>query len=129
MAVAFLIDSFVWSRAIAASTMAALIYLLGIPSALSGSEGFFGARLKEIIGMTWFDAADYLASNWLLTLGGIGISLFVGWQLNSQQRFREFSNSSRIGSLSWLYCCWLLVIRWLSPSVIVLIMLHNLGVL
>ena len=129
MAVAFLIDSLGWSRSAATSTMAALIYLLGIPSALSGGEGFFGAGLKQMLGMTWFDAADYLASNWLLTLGGIGISLFVGWQLNSHQRLSEFSDSSRIGTLPWLYSFWLLVIRWLSPSVIVLIMLHNLGVL
>ncbi|MEM8830331.1 MAG: sodium-dependent transporter [Cyanobacteria bacterium P01_G01_bin.19] len=129
MAVAFLMDSFGWSRPMAASTMAASIYLLGIPSALSGSEGFFGAGVKQFIGMTWFDLADYLVSNWLLTLGGIGISLFVGWQLDSHQRSREFSNHSQIGSRPWLYSFWLLVIRWLSPIVIVLIMLYNLGVL
>ncbi|NER28084.1 MAG: sodium-dependent transporter [Symploca sp. SIO1C4] len=128
MAVAFLIDSLSWSRSVAGFTMAIFIYLLGIPSAISGGTGFFGAGLKQSLGMTWFEGADYLASNWLLPLGGIGISLFVGWQLNSHQRLNEFSNNSRIGSLAWLYSSWLLIIRWLSPIVITIIMLHNLGV-
>ena len=129
MAVAFLIDSLGWSRSVAASTMGAFIYLLGIPSAVSGGEGFFGAGFKQIFGMTWFDTADYLASNWLLPLGGIGISLFVGWRLNSQQRALEFKDGSRLGSWQGLYFCWLLAMRWLSPIVIVLVMLHNLGIL
>ena len=129
MAVAFVIDSLGWSRSKATLVMTMFIYLLGMPSALSGGKGFFGTGLKNIIGMTWFDAADYLASNWLLTLGGIGISLFIGWQLNTQQRQEEFSNYSRIGSISWLYPAWLILIRWLAPIVIVLIMLHSLGLL
>ena len=129
MAVAFLIDSCGWSRTLATSVMAGFIYLLGIPSALSGGNGFFGAGLKQILGMTWFDTADYLVSNWLLTLGGIGISLFVGWQLDNHRRAREFSSNSQVGSLNWLYTFWLFVVRWLSPIGIVLIMLYNLGVL
>ncbi len=129
MPVAFLIDSWGWSRSVAASTMGGFIYLLGIPSAFSGGEGFFGAGLKQILGMTWFDAADYLTSNWLLPLGGIGISLFVGWRLNSQQRATEFRDGSRLGSWQGLYFLWVLAIRWLSPIVIVLIMLYNLEIL
>ncbi|WP_019507862.1 sodium-dependent transporter [Pleurocapsa sp. PCC 7319] len=127
MAVSFLIDSLGWSRTLAASTMGGFIYLLGIPSALSGGSGFFGAGLKQLIGMSWFDAADYLSSNWLLPLGGIGISLFIGWRLNPQLRTLEFQDGSRLGSKSGLYSGWLLVVRWLSPIVIVLVMLYNLG--
>ncbi|MEM7760384.1 MAG: sodium-dependent transporter [Cyanobacteria bacterium P01_A01_bin.40] len=129
MAVAFLIDSCGWTRKIATATMAGLIYLLGIPAALSGGEGFFGTKLEQMIGMTWFDAADYLVSNWLLTLGSIGISLFIGWQLDSQQRLNQFKDNSRLGSRSWLYTFWFLIIRWFAPFFIVLIMLYNLGVL
>lgn len=128
MTVAFLMDSWGFSRPLATLTITIFVYLLGIPSALSGGEGFFGAGLEQMLGRTWFDAADYLASNWLIPLGGIGISLFVGWQLNSRQRLSEFSDNSRIGSLTWLYSLWLLIIRWLSPIIITLIMLHNLGV-
>ena len=129
MAVAFLIDSLGWSRSVAAATMGGFIYLLGIPSALSGGNGFFGKGLEQIIGMNWFDAADYLASNWLLPLGGIGISLFVGWGMNFEQRFNEFQAGSTVGSIPRLYSSWLAIIRWLCPLVIVLVMLYNLKIL
>lgn len=118
---AFLIDSLGWSRSMAASCCAALIYVLGFPSAVSGGAGFWGEGLKQTLGMTWFDTVDYLASNWLLPLGGIGISLFVGWRLTYQQRKQE------LGSLPWLYPVLVFLIRWLIPVAIVLVMLHALG--
>ena len=129
MAVAFLIDSCGWSRTVATVTIGIFIYLLGIPSALSGGTGFFGAELTSSIGMNWFDTADYLTTNWLLPLGGIGISLFVGWQWNRRLQQQEFSTGSKLGSLNWLYLTWRWALRWLCPLAIVLIMLYNLKVL
>ena len=128
MSVAFLIDSYGCSRAIATVTMGIFIYLLGIPSALSGGTGFFGKGLIDSIGMNWFDAADYLTTNWLLPLGGIGMSLFVGWQWNKQLQQQEFITGS-IGSLTWLYIAWRSALRWLCPLAIALVMLYNLKVL
>lgn len=78
--------------------------------------------------MSWFDAADYLTSNWLLPLGGIGSSLFVGWQWNQEQKIDEFKAGSQLGSTAWLYSAWLKILRWLCPLVIILIMLYNLQV-
>ena len=129
MSVAFLIDSCGWSRAIATVTMGIFIYLLGIPSALSGGTGFFGTGLTSSIGMNWFDAADYLATNWLLPLGGIGMSLFVGWQWNRELQQHEFTTGSKFGSLTWLYVAWRSALRWLCPLAIVFIMLYNFKVL
>lgn len=120
---AFLIDSLGWSRPLSATFCAALIYALGLPSAVSGGEGFWGEGLKQIIGMTWFDTVDYLASNWLLPIGGIGISLFVGWRLTSAQRKME------LGSFPWLYAVLVFLLRWLIPVAIVFVMLHALGIL
>ncbi|MEL6493857.1 MAG: sodium-dependent transporter [Cyanobacteria bacterium J06623_7] len=129
MAVAFLIDSFGFSRAIATLSMGTFIYLLGLPAALSGGTGFFGAELIELMGKSWFDGADYLATNWLLPLGGIGMSLFVGWQWQLELQKKEFTTASRIGSLTWLYIAWRTALRWLCPAAIVLIMLYNLQLL
>ena len=129
MSVSSLIDSWGWSRKIATMAMGAFIYLLGIPSCLSGGTGFFGAGLEQSIGMNWFDAADYLSSNWLLPLGGIGISLFMGWGWRDGQQKSEFAAGSQLGSISGVYSAWLFVLRWLCPLVIVLIMLYNLQVL
>ena len=120
---AFLIDSLGWSRPRAAALCAGLIYVLGFPSAVSGGAGFWGEGLKQTLGMTWFDTVDYLASNWLLPLGGIGISLFVGWRITTQQRQQE------LGTFPWLYAVLVFLLRWLIPVAIVLVMLHALGIL
>lgn len=118
----FLIDSLGWSRSLATTVCAALIYALGLPSAVSGGEGFWGKGLEQIIGMTWFDTVDYLASNWLLPLGGIGISIFVGWRLTSAQRKTDN------GSFPWLYSVLVFLLRWLIPVAIAFVMLHTLKV-
>ena len=127
--VAFLVDSLNWSRKVAATSCGALIYCFGLLSAVSGGEGFWGEGLKQIIGMTWFDTVDYLASNWLIPLGGIGMSLFVGWQMNHIQRKTEFSDGSWLGSFLWLYWIWVLLLRWLVPIVILVVMLYSLKIL
>ena len=113
----------------ATTSCGALIYCFGILSAVSGGEGFWGEGLKQILGMTWFDTVDYLASNWLIPLGGIGMSLFVGWQMNYIQRKTEFQDGSWLGSFLWLYWIWVFLLRWLVPSVILVVMLHSLKIL
>ncbi|MDJ0635432.1 MAG: sodium-dependent transporter [Xenococcaceae cyanobacterium MO_188.B29] len=120
---AFLIDSLGWSRRLAATVCGGIIYLLGFPSAVSGGEGFWGEGLKQTLGMNWFDSADYLTTNWLLPLGGIGISLFVGWRITAEQRKTE------LGSIPWLYSILVLLLRWFVPIAIVFVMLHALKVL
>lgn len=71
---AYFMDEMKWSRAKAAWTMGLVIFLLGVPSALS-----VGAMSLKIAGKDFLDAADFLASNILLPLGGLFIAIFVGW--------------------------------------------------
>jgi len=73
--VAYLVDERNIARKKATIGAGAIIFLLGIPSSLSMGvwSGF------TIAGKGFFDAMDYLASNILLPMGGIFISLFVGW--------------------------------------------------
>lgn len=118
----FLIDSLGWKRTRAASICAVVIYFLGIPSALSGGEGFFGKGLQSLIGKTWFDTLDYLSSNWLLPLGGLGLSLFMGWRMESALRQQEFGTGSPLGRITWIYSVWLFLIRWITPLGIGLLM-------
>lgn len=128
VATAFLIDSLGWRRHKATITCGAIVYFLGLPSAASGGDGLFGSGMERLIGMTWFDAFDYLASNWLLPLGGLGISLFVGWRINSQRRWSEFREGSWFGSSEWTYSIWIFLIRWFAPVAIAFLMLKVLGI-
>ncbi len=64
------IDSFGWTRKKAVLIPGALIFLFGVPSALSGSGGLFGSW-EGVVGKNFFDTMDYLASNWMLPIGGL----------------------------------------------------------
>ena len=68
-------DEFGINRRPLVLTVGAVMFLLGIPAALS-----FGIW-KDVLffGKTVFDLMDFVATGILLPVGAIGISLFVGW--------------------------------------------------
>lgn len=123
------IDEWKWSRKTATLATGAVIFLLGIPSALSGGDGLFGKGLAEATGRNFFDWFDYIASNWILPLGGLGIATFVAWRLSDELRHEAFTTGSELGKKAGIYRTWLLLVRYLAPIGIVAIFLHAIGVI
>ena len=79
VSVAYLVDEKNFSRKKAVFIMASLVYLAAIPCALSFnllSDFTFNIQGK---GFTFFDIADYLASNILLPFGGFFLAVFAGY--------------------------------------------------
>ena len=79
VSVAYLVDEQNFSRKKAVLIMASLVYLAAIPCALS-----FNLLADSTIDFqgkpfTFFDIADYLASNVLLPLGGLFLAIFAGY--------------------------------------------------
>lgn len=122
----YLIDEKRWPRHKAAALGGVVIAIVGIPSALSGGTALFGDSFASIFGRNWFDTFDYLASNWILPLGGLGISVFTAWRLDDAIRQRQFMEGS---SLASFYKFWLLLLKFVVPVGIVLVFLHAVGVL
>jgi NSS family neurotransmitter:Na+ symporter len=120
-----LIDQLGWSRRRAVLTMATSIFLFGVPSALSGSGKVFG-KWESTMGKNFFDTMDYLASNWLLPLGGLFIALYVGWAMPEAKRAEEFRTGSRFGKL---YPAWLWSLRILVPLAILALWLFSVEIL
>lgn len=122
------------SRRRAAIGIGAVIFVLGIPSALSGGTPLFGsdfaaateALFGEGHGKNWFDLADYLASNWMLPLGGLGIAVFVAWRMGEHAREQAFRAGSRFARLYW---GWVWLLRYIVPVGVVAVFLHALGVI
>jgi NSS family neurotransmitter:Na+ symporter len=114
--VSMLIDSFGCTRRVATAIAGFVITILGIPTALSWSGGFFGTAF---FGGSWFDLVDNISSNWLLALGSLGICLFVAFGVDQQIVKDEFVRGSRYG---WLYHPWRFVITRLAPILIVVIL-------
>jgi NSS family neurotransmitter:Na+ symporter len=73
--VAHVTDEFNCGRKPMVILLGGIMFLLGIPAALS-----FGAGKEFLIfGKTVFDLMEFISTGILLPVGAIGISLFVGW--------------------------------------------------
>ncbi|EFQ23365.1 sodium:neurotransmitter symporter [Aminomonas paucivorans DSM 12260] len=116
--VAYFKDELGWSRAKASWVLGLVIFVLGVPSALS-----LGGHFPKIAGKDFLDAVDFFSSNVLLPLGGIFISLFAGWVWLDSAR-KEVTNQ---GSHSFaLEVAWIWVCRVVAPLAIAWIFVKGL---
>ncbi len=101
----------------------ALIFLCGVPSALS-----FGLLQDvTIYGKNVFDAADFLVSNVLMPLGALLIAVFVPLKMKQEVLLAELRADSAWGKR--FVAAWLLILRYVAPAAILVVFLHSLGVL
>ena len=105
------------------------IILFALPSALSNGSalgGLFNQGVADITGRNWFDSADWLVSNLMLPIGGLGVALFMGWKVTEQARQEGFMEGARLRNL---YVAWLLLLRWVAPAAVLLVFLQAIGIL
>ena len=121
----YFIDERGWTRRKATLVSGALVALAGIPSALSGGA-LFGDWFAGIFGMNWFDAFDYLASNWMLPLGGLGVAIYTGWKMDDSIRHHHFLSGTK---LAVFFAGWLLLLRFLVPVAVTLVFLNAVGLI
>lgn len=134
VAVSHAVDVHGWKRRRATLVIGSIIFLVGIPSALSGGTALFGgdfAAATAVLfgagnGKNWLDLFDYLASNWMLPLGGFGMALFVAWRMGPAAREQAFKAGSRFARLYW---GWVWLLRYLVPAGVAAVFLHAIGVL
>lgn len=113
--VSYLIDERGWSRVRATLSVAATIFAIGVPAALS----FSVLSDATIFGKTWFDLSDYLCANWFLPVGGLGVAVFTGWVLTRDEQ-REELPESQIGSL---FSVWRFLVRWVAPAAVLAVLI------
>ncbi len=78
-----------------------------------------------VFGKNFFDLSDFTASNILLPLGGLLISLFVGWSLDRSAVKEELSNK---GTIPMPYFNILIfILKYIAPIGISIIFLSGLG--
>ncbi|HPI14722.1 MAG: sodium-dependent transporter [Spirochaetota bacterium] len=116
--VAFITDEKGWSRRKAVLVFGSLIFLLGIPSALSFST------LKDVrifFGTTYFDFMDRLTTIYMLPIGGLFIALCLGWKYGLKNAIHELDADTRLAALKKM---WAFSIRYISPLILVAIILY-----
>ena len=111
----YMIDEMKWKRKKATIITGTAIFIFGSFSALSnggvswlsdfniwGRETTFG----------FFNTFDYLASNYLLPIGGFFIAIFAGWKLTRALKIEELKSEEKT---FFNYPVWEILIRYLAP--------------
>jgi len=74
-----------------------------------------------------FDLFDYLSSNIMLPVGGLFIAIFVGWVWGRKNLEAELSNHGALQNKR-LVSAFYFVLRFITPVLVVVILLSGLGV-
>lgn len=96
--------------------------LIGSTCALSNST----LAHVTVAGLNMFDLFDALSSKVLMPLGGILLSLFVGWVWGRQHLSQAVSNQGLLDNAS-LTRILLLLLRFVSPLLVLIVMLKGLN--
>lgn len=117
--IAFLCDEFKVSRRKATLLLTVLAMVLGGFCALS----FGPISDVTIFGKTIFNAFDYASSNILLPVGGMVVSLFVGWRLDRRTLLAQLASNGRLPS--WIGTWIVLSLRYIAPICILAVFLAS----
>lgn len=121
--VAYYCDEKKWQRRNATLVMGALIFLLGVPSALSNH---LLADVHLIGNRNFLDSIDLLATNYLLPLSGLLVALFTGWVMTTRLAHGEIEK----GAVRFhLYPLWHFLIKYVSPVLVALVLLSKIGLI
>lgn len=107
---AYFVDEFKMPRHLAATMFGVICFLMGVGVA------FNIAYLENFL--------DYWASNFILPLGALFISLFVGWRLDQKIARSEFAKSKFAKAFGlWLFC-----VRYVAPVLIAIVFINKSGI-
>ncbi len=116
--VAYLIDERGWGRKKATSFLAFLAFAAGVPTALSYNLLSDWTLIGDL---TFFDSMDLIASNYLLPISGLLISIYVGWFWKGSEEKEELI----AGDAGWIYPAWHFLIRFVSPTAVAIVLIFK----
>lgn len=122
--VAMLIERCGWSRKVSTLVSILAIAALGVPAALSQS---LTANWK-LFGLNPFDFFDFISSNILMPVGGIMLCLFVGWSFGRDKLMAALSNEGTLPNQKLVKILFILL-RYITPLLISVILLHGFGII
>jgi NSS family neurotransmitter:Na+ symporter len=107
------------TRVRATLLMTAIIFILGLPSALGhGAVSWLTLQGKPIL-----DLIDHGVSNFVLPISGLLIAFVVGWKMRRGRALADADLSRNIVGKTWLW-----LVRVLAPVMIAIILARSVGV-
>ena len=106
----------------------ACVFLFVVTGALGGlcSLSFGPLADVKVLGMGFFDLFDTVASNVLLTVGGLLVVLFVGWKMPKADVFDELTNGGTKRRNVRLFNFFYFLIRYVAPVGVAVLIISNL---
>ena len=119
--VAYLVEERGLKRSRAVVSISIFAWVVGILCSLS-----FGPLADvHIFGNSIFDFLDKLCSNWMMPLGGLLFTLFVGWKMPSAEVLDEFSNGGKKKINVAVYPVIRFLLRYVVPFAIIVIFITS----
>jgi len=120
VAVAYFIDERHWSRVKAAVLTGIVVFVVGVPSALSQGASKWFDRIP-LVHMPFLDFMNALFGNYALTIGSFFISIFVGWKWGIAAASKEIELGAEKFSLRPI---WAFSVRFFAPLAILIILIY-----
>ncbi|ABR46545.1 sodium:neurotransmitter symporter [Alkaliphilus metalliredigens QYMF] len=118
--VAYVVDEWNMTRKKATIGLAAVIFLLGIPSSLG--IGVW-SHISPFRGLDILDSVDFIASNVLMPVGGFLLCIFIGWVWGLENAIKEATNEGTIPFK--LAGFWSFMIKWVAPIAIAVVFVQG----
>ena len=80
-----------------------------------------------VLGQTLMDFCDNLTAKFMLPIGGLLTSIFIGWFANQEKVREEFTNRGTVAK--GLFPVYQFAVRFVLPVLILLVFLHQFGIL
>jgi len=118
----YFIDRFSWSRIKASVLMGLFFYLVGIVAILSQLDSFSSYLTWE--NKNFFDWVDFFTATFMLPVGGLIMSIFVGYIMPKSQVEKVLRPQ-----LGRAFDTWYFSLRYIAPISLVIVMLNLAGVI
>ncbi|MCZ1264867.1 MULTISPECIES: sodium-dependent transporter [Paenibacillus] len=115
--VKYFMERLSWSRSRSVWTISLAVFIVGLPSVLS--LGLFPEW--KIGSKSVFDWMDFMASNILLPIGGLLVTIFAGYF------WKKAAEASGLRA-GW-FRVWLFMLRYIAPILVLLVLLHTSGII
>ncbi len=119
-AVTMMIENYRMSRLTASVRTGLVTWALGLGTVFSFNIG----TKFTIFSLDFFHLLDYVTSNLMLPLGGIGMAIFAGWLMTQQTTQAELEIKKKNG-----FRIWQILIRYIAPLAVSIVLFHAIGVL
>jgi len=128
--VCWLVDEKKYKRTTIVWIVAGVIFIIGVPSALSqgASEFFtnFGLISSKYTSADFLSQMSFTFGDIFLTFGALMLSIFIGWIWGAKNAADEIATACK--SFSNYSILWQMIIKYFIPIVIFVILLNLLGV-